>query len=368
MFRASDFEFQARPANLLIGEDMKVQERLGELLLLGFFGQELSSPLADHICELQPAGLIFFRRNIVEPEKLARLTREIQELAIRELGRPLLLAVDQEGGTVARMPPPFAQIPDAAILGRSGCESAGHYSGLTAKEMSLVGLNLNLAPVLDVNHLNSVGVMKHRSFGSDPSLVAECAVAAITATQAESIMATAKHFPGLGRTQKDPHHDLPVISISNDDLHQQDLLPFRAAIKANVACVMTSHTLYPRLDPKNPATFSPVVLRGLLRDQLGYDGVVITDDLEMGAVVERYSSPEGAAIAALKAGADLLLVCNDAEKMRLTAKAVRYGLHSGLLDDQDLAHSLNRVEKLRSTYLSPLNLADAFAVAAHFSV
>jgi beta-N-acetylhexosaminidase len=129
---------------------------------------------------------------------------------------------------------------------------------------------------------------------------------------------------------------------------------------------MTSHTLYPKLDPENPATFSPVILRGLLRDQLGYDGVVITDDLEMGAVLERYS-PEEAAIAALKAGADLLLVCNDMEKMYLTAGAVLEGMNRGLLDLHDLAISLRRVENLRRTYLEPLILADAAAVATHFS-
>ncbi len=346
---------------------MEIKERLGELLLVGFMGQEMNDPLAAHICQLRPAGLIFFSRNIVAPEQLARLTREIQELALEELGRPLLLAVDQEGGTVARMPPPFSQLPDAAILGAKGCESVSHYSGLTAKEMFKVGLNLNLAPVLDVDHLNSAGVMRQRSFGSDPSLVARCGVAAITATQSEKVMATAKHFPGLGRTEKDPHHDLPVIPTTSEELHERDALPFLAAIQAKVACVMTSHTLYPELDSQNPATFSRSILRDLLQHQLGYDGVVITDDLEMGAVVERYS-PEGAAIAALKAGADLLLVCNDMEKMYMTAGAVRDGLHRGLLDPQDLALSLTKIENLRRNYLQPLRLADAAAVATHFSV
>jgi len=346
---------------------MKLQERLGELLLVGFVGQEMNALLAAHICELRPAGLIFFRRNIVEPVQLARLTREIQQLALEELGRPLLLAVDQEGGTVARMPPPFTQLPDAAILGGRGRSSVSHYSGLTAKEMFKVGLNMNLAPVLDVNHLNSASIMKRRSFGSDPSLVAECGAAAVAATQSEKVMATAKHFPGLGRTEKDPHHDLPVISATSEELHHQDVIPFLAAIQAKVACVMTSHTLYLGLDAENPATFSPVILRTMLRDQFGYDGVVITDDLEMGAVVERYS-PEDAAIAALKAGADLLLVCNDVEKMHLTAGAIRDGLHRGLLDLQDLAFSLTRVERLRGDYLQPLRFADTAAVSTHFTV
>ena len=179
-------------------------------------------------------------------------------------------------------------------------------------------------------------------------------------------MATAKHFPGLGRAHNDPHHDLPVVSAEGEELERTDLPPFRAAIQADVACVMTSHTLYPALDPENPGTFSPTILRNLLRAQLGFDGVLITDDLEMGAVVERYSQAD-APIAALQAGADLLLVCNDLEKMHLTAEVVLDGLNRGMLDPQDLALSLTRVAKLRKTYLDPPHLADVATVATHFS-
>ena len=342
---------------------MDLRERVGELLIVGFYGQEMNSDLATHIRSLQPAGLIFFSRNISSPEQLAQLTRDIQTLALRELGRPLFLAVDQEGGSVARMGPPFSQIPAAADLGRGGFELVSHYCGITAREMYLVGLNLNLAPVLDVN----LGeVMQSRCFGHDPTLVSRCGKAAIAAIQAENIMATAKHFPGLGRAQKDPHHDLPVISAGRDELDHHDLPPFKAAIQANVACVMTSHTIYPALDPEYPATFSSAILFDLLRDQLGFHGVVVHDDLEMGAVGERYSQT-AAPIAALEAGADLLLVCNDLSKMSKTAEALNDALERGILDPEDLALSLARVEKLRKTYLEPVNFADAEAVATHFS-
>ncbi|UCG13283.1 MAG: beta-N-acetylhexosaminidase [Deltaproteobacteria bacterium] len=345
---------------------MELQERLGELLVVGFPGQQMDTSLATHIRNLRPAGLILFKRNIVSPEQLARLTLEIQKLSLRELGRPLLLAVDQEGGTVARMPPPFTQFPDAATLGTSGCDSVRSNSGIIAQEMSHVGLNLNLAPVLDVNLQGSTGLMRLRAYGNDPSLVARCGVAAISATQGKKIMATAKHFPGLGRAQEDPHDDLPVVAASKEDFYRNDLLPFRAAIQAEVACVMTSHTLYPDLDPENPGSFSPAILRGLLREHLSYDGVVITDDLEMGAVAERYS-PEDAAIAALKAGADLLLVCNDVEKMYRTGEAIRDGLSRGFLDSSDLVNSLLRLDILRKAYLRHPNLVDPAAVAAYFS-
>jgi beta-N-acetylhexosaminidase len=232
--------------------------------------------------------------------------------------------------------------------------------------MYLVGLNLNLAPVLDVSPIASGGVMAYRSFGHDPSLVSLCGAAAIQATQSENVMATAKHFPGLGRARKDPHYALPVIAVSKDKLENYDLPPFRAAIRANVACVMTCHTLYPALDPERPGTFSPVIIHDLLRDQLGFNGVVITDDLDMGAVGDTYS-PGTAAVAALTAGVDLLLVCNDFENMYETATAVRDGLERGLLEPQSLQLSLRRVENLRKTYLQRVNLADLSAVATYFS-
>ena len=345
---------------------MTLQEQFGALLMVGFAGAEMNADLAAHICNLRPAGLIFFKRNIIAPDQLARLTRNVQTLALREFGRPLLLAVDQEGGTVARMPPPFTQLPDAAILGGSGSESVSRYSKLTAREMLLVGLNMNLAPVLDVHSLASAGVMQQRSFGSDPHLVAQCGVAAITSTQDEQIVATAKHFPGLGRAQEDPHHDLPVISASREDLYHHDLIPFQVAIGAKVACIMTSHTLYPQLDPENPGTFSRTIISGLLRHELGFDGVVITDDLEMGAVARRYSL-ESAAIAALQAGADLLLACNNFDEMHRALKAIEFGVQRGLLDPQSLGHSLARVERLRTSYLQPLRLANSAAVVAHFA-
>jgi beta-N-acetylhexosaminidase len=326
-------------------------------------GQEMNADLAAHILDLQPAGLIFFSRNIRDPKQLAQLSWEIQNLALREIGRPLFLAVDQEGGSVARMGPPFSQIPHASNLGSSGSELVSHYYGLTALEMNLVGLNMNLAPVLDV----STGkVMARRSFGRDPSLVSQCGVAAIGATQSAGIIATAKHFPGLGRARRDPHHDLPVISADKDELYRYDLPPFKAAIQADVACVMTSHTIYPALDAEYPGTFSRTIIRDLLRDELGFGGVVITDDLEMGAVGERYSQ-EAATIATLKAGADLLLVCNDLRKMSQTALALSNALDRGLLDPDDLTLSLARVERLRKSYLEPVHLADTEAAATHFS-
>jgi beta-N-acetylhexosaminidase len=345
---------------------MELEERLGELLMVGFEGREMDEPIAAHIRELRPAGLIFFKRNIVGPKQLAQLTREIQSLAKEELRRPLLLAVDQEGGTVARLPAPFSRIPDALLLGEKGSEAVEFHSALTAREMHLVGLNLNLAPVVDVTSLGSSGPMHRRSFGSEAALVAQCGVAAVNATQREGIMATAKHFPGLGRAQADPHHELPVVAASREELHQRDLLPFRAVIQAGVACVMTSHVLYPSLDPELPGTFSSTILRSLLRDHLGFRGVIITDDLEMGAVTAHHSL-ERAAIAALQAGADLLLVCNDLAKMREAASAVRNGVGRGLLDPEKLASSLARLAVLRETYLEPLILADPLVAAAHFS-
>jgi beta-N-acetylhexosaminidase len=345
---------------------MELQKRVTELMMVGFLGQDLNEELADHISTLEPGGLIFFRRNIASPEQVARLTRDIQRLAMEELGRPLLLAVDQEGGTVARLTPPFSQLPDANLLGAQGTEAVARYARLAAQEMKLVGLNVNLAPVLDVNLLDTAGPMERRSFGRDPALVAECGVAAVEAAQGEGVMATAKHFPGLGRAQEDPHLLLPVVSALAEELRQRDLVPFRAAFKAGVACAMTSHVLYPALDSELPGTLSPAILTGLLRNELGFDGVLLSDDLDMGAVTSRYS-PEWVALTALQAGVDLLLVCNDLEHMRVVAEALREGITLGLLDADRAAASLTRLERLRGAYLDRLELPDPDAVASYFA-
>ena len=344
---------------------MELQERLSELIMVGFFGQELDAALADHICTIKPSGLIFFRRNVASPEQIARLSRDLQRLALDELGRPLLLAVDQEGGTVARLSPPFSQLPDAKVLGAEGPEAVSRCARLSAQEMRLVGLNLNFAPVLDVHLLDGPGLMERRSFGRDPALVAECGVAAVTAIQQEGVMATAKHFPGLGRAEEDPHLNLPVVPATREELLHLDLVPFRAAFKAGVACAMTSHILYPALDPELPGTLSQAILTGLLRNELGFDGVLISDDLDMGAVTSRYP-PEWVALTALQAGVDLLLVCNDQEHMNLVAEALREGISLGLLDADQVARSLGRVEGLRSRYLQNPEFPEPDGVAAYF--
>jgi len=345
---------------------MELQERVTELMMVGFTGQELDEALADHIRTLKPGGLIFFRRNVASPKQVACLTRDIQRLALEALGRPLLLAVDQEGGTVARLTPPFSQLPDASLVGAQGAEAVARSARLIAQEMKLVGLNLNLAPVLDVSLPETAGPMERRSFGRDPALVAECGVAAILATQREGVMATAKHFPGLGRAQEDPHLLLPVVSATAEELRQRDLVPFRAAFQAGIACAMTSHVLYPALDSELPGTLSTVILTGLLRNELRFDGVLVSDDLDMGAVTSRYP-PEWAALTAFQAGVDLLLVCNDLEHMSLVAEALREGITLGLLDADRMAASLTRLERLRSAYLERPELPDPDAVASYFA-
>lgn len=345
---------------------MNLEERLGELLLVGFPGESMNESLAAHIRSLRPAGLIFFRRNIVSPGQLVRLTRDIQNLALDELGRPLLLAADQEGGSVARLPSPFSQFPDPPVLAEIGPQEVKRQAALTAREMLLVGLNLNLAPVVDVNALGADGPMSRRSFGGDPAVVASCGQAVVRATQGEGIIATAKHFPGLGRARRDPHHELPVVDAGREEIRRCDLLPFQAAIRAGVECVMTSHILYANLDPELPGTFSSAILRGLLRKELAFQGLILTDDLEMGAVTLKYSL-EWATVAALRAGADLLLVCSDMDGMHLAAEALRFGLKKGLLEADRLARSLLRLERLRNNYLEPFGLPDIDAVSSYFS-
>ena len=227
----------------------------------------------------------------------------------REAGSPpLLIALDQEGGPVQRLKTPFTLIPAARELGLTATpEEVEDLSRQVARELALVGVNVNLAPVLDVPR-SPACPQWHRAYSPDPEQAARYALAAIRGYLAGGVIPVAKHFPGLGDTVADSHQVLPAAQ-STDPTRETDLLPFRQAAAAGAPMVMTAHLLVPEWDETHPATLSPVALQDWLRRRLGFDGVIITDDLEMGAIAGRLPVDQ-AAREALAAGADLLLICN----------------------------------------------------------
>ncbi|MCX6349502.1 MAG: beta-N-acetylhexosaminidase [Candidatus Aureabacteria bacterium] len=283
----------------------------GELCLFGFEGVGPDAALERRIVRERIGGVILFGRNILGRDQTRELCRGLQAIRRSVSDLPLLIAVDQEGGAVARFREGFTIFPGNLALGAGGGEGTAYRQGrVTGAELRDVGVNLNLAPVLDLRHPDGFPGAGIRSLGSDPGTVAALGMALIRGIQDEGVAATAKHFPGKWRAAVDSHLDLPVIAAPESELRGRDLPPFAAACSAAVAAVMTSHAVYPALDPGGfPGTLSRRLLTDLLRADLGYRGVLITDDLGMGAIRKRMSAGE-AAVGALQAGADLILVCH----------------------------------------------------------
>jgi beta-N-acetylhexosaminidase len=287
---------------------------LGQSLLVGFHGPTVTPDLEALITHGQIGGVILFATNgnIETPGQVAALCNRLQTIA-REAGQPgLLIAVDQEGGRVARLTERagFSEAPSAMAVAASGDPAnARIVAQILARELRAVGVNVNLAPVMDVNNNRANPVIGTRSYGQDPARVAAFGVATVAGLQAERVLAVAKHFPGHGDTDVDSHIALPRVPHGRDRLEAIELPPFRAAIEAGVTGIMSAHVTFPAVDPSGlPATLSAATLNGLLRTQMGFTGLITTDSLEMGALSASLGlSPAEAAEHAYLAGADLLL-------------------------------------------------------------
>lgn len=285
----------------------------GQLLFAGFEGTEVPRELADLLAQGRLGGVILFARNIASPGQVAGLTRALHAAAPAEV--PVLLAIDQEGGRVQRLRAPWTEWPPMRWLGeRDEVSTTAAVAAAIARELADLGVGLDFAPVVDVDTNPANPVIGDRSFAREPARVGRHAAAFVTAMQAAGVAACAKHFPGHGDTASDSHLELPRLEHDLDRLREVELPPFKAAIAAGVASVMTAHVLFPRLDRARPATLAPDVMQ-LLRGELGYDGVVFSDDLEMKAVADHFA-PEPLVRGCLSAGCDAVLVCRQMDLVR----------------------------------------------------
>jgi beta-N-acetylhexosaminidase len=285
----------------------------GQLIIGGFYGTELPPSFAKALARKERGGVILFKRNLAGEDlpQVARLNASVRDACPSDL--PPLIAVDQEGGRVARLPPPVLVIPPMRALARAGrVDLVQRAARALAVQLRALGFTMNFAPVLDVNTCDENPVIGDRSFGSDPRVVMRFGVAYLRGLQDGGILACGKHFPGHGDTSKDSHHDLPVVHHERARLEQVELLPFRAAAGAGIAAFMTAHVVYEALDADVPATMSRAICASLLRAEIGFEGALISDDLEMKAIALRHSI-EDAAVEAVWAGCDALLICSDEE-------------------------------------------------------
>lgn len=316
---------------------------VGERLMVGLPGPVLRDEDVRLFRETRAGGLILYRRNFEDPAQIRTLVAGLESA----VGRRLLVGTDHEGGRVIMLGRGVTIFPDNLAAGMAGEEAFVHRQGLVeARELRRLGVDVNLAPVLDVlteRYSPNIGI---RSYGKDPRLVARYGTARIRGMRAGGLSACAKHFPGKGHSPLDAHLELPTIDSTWEEMRASHLVPFVEAIAAGVECVMTSHPVYPKLDPTGvPATFSRRIVEECLRGELGFGGVIVSDDLEMGAIAETCPIGE-AAVRAARAGHDLLLVCHTEAAQRAAATALGDAYRSGELSTRDLEASAERVRRL----------------------
>ncbi|MBW2605016.1 MAG: glycoside hydrolase family 3 protein [Deltaproteobacteria bacterium] len=324
------------------------EQSAGQRLMAGFDGTGLNAELKFLIKTLKVGGIILFSRNLIDPGQIKNLCFAMQSYA-RSCGQPLLfIAIDQEGGQVARLKEPFTQFPGNPKM--KGPEDAVFFAETTAKELLEVGINMDMAPVLDVAPEGINSVMADRAFGPDPGWVSGQGRVVIEHLQAENIMAVAKHFPGIGRTVLDSHFELPDLDIDVDAMQEFDLFPFKTAISHDVAGIMLSHIRYTGIDPDWPASLSKTIADDLLRKKMGYDGVVMTDDLDMGAIEKHYDL-KTVIQQILTADIDMPLICHAGPNIENAFKEILDLQGKSQTMKAKGVTSLKRIMRLKSRYL-----------------
>ena len=326
-----------------------VESHLGELLIVGLPGTELTSELAADLRRIQPSGVIFFAPNFPDAGTAARFAREVHA-RVGSADHPALVCVDEEGGMVSQISG-FWEVPPSAraVAASGGPPLVKDLAQRTARRLLALGVNLNFAPVLDIHSNSANPVIGIRSFGTTASQVTACGRAAVEGMQAAGIIPVVKHFPGHGDTAVDSHVDLPRVDVPIATLALRELRPFEAAVQAGVPVVMTCHVVVPALDPDpdRPATLSRPIVTGLLREKMGFSGVVVTDALEMAAVTSRGSYGE-VAVQAIEAGCDLLLYSKLTPGPDEALQALQEALRSGRLTRDRIAASIVRIRRLRA--------------------
>ncbi len=327
------------------------------MLLLGWQGPDargVNAQAAALVDELRAGGVIVFTRNAGTQEELRGTLTRLQERAAARGLPPLFIAIDQEGGRVSRLGPPhFPSAPSARSLGETGDpEQARAAARDTAAQLKDVGINWDFAPVLDVNNNPRNPVIGSRSYGDDPQAVAAMGLAAVRGFQDDGgLLACGKHFPGHGDTETDSHLALPRIAHDRQRLEAVELVPFRAAIAGGLAAVMSAHILFPALDAHLPATLSPRILTGLLRREMDFSGLIITDCLEMQGVARGWGPPEAAVLAVL-AGADVLLCSHTWETQRAVRDALLAAVEAGRIPEARLDESLARIAAAKARWVA----------------
>ena len=317
---------------------MTLEEKLGQMMIFGFHGTTTNADIEYMLQNYHTGGIILFDRNMENKAQVEKLTAALQVINPSKV--PLFFAIDEEGGRVARMKENLTPPPSQEEIGNSDDPTLAYrYANSIAQELKAIGINLNFAPVADV------GTKDTRSFSSDSNTVANFVTNAAAGYEDAGIFYCLKHFPGIGLGKVDSHEDISTIDASRETFDNEDLVPFKKIISErnnSKFMVMVSHYKYTAFDAENSATLSPAVITELLRNELGFKGVVITDDLNMGAV-SKYHDEKSIAVAAVKAGVDVLLSCHEYEKQKATYEAILSAVKSGEISEERINDSVRRI-------------------------
>lgn len=328
---------------------MTLEQKIGQMVMVGFQTPHLTEQTATLIEKYHVGGIIYFRRNVENPRQVAELSLSLQEIAAKQGEPPLFICIDQEGGMVARIDwDSVTLIPGNMALGATRDSKLAYEAArICGEELLKMGINMNFAPSVDVNNNAKNPVIGVRSYGESPQLVAELGAAQIRGLQDANVSATAKHFPGHGDTAVDSHHGLAAVPHNEERLMNVELVPFKRAIDQGVDCIMTAHVMFPAFESDEvPATLSRHVLTDLLRSRMGYNGVIVTDCLEMHAISKVYGIPQGA-VMAVAAGADLVLISHTHSEQVAAIEALVEAVRSGQIDEAQIDASVDRLLALK---------------------
>ncbi|MBM7609569.1 beta-N-acetylhexosaminidase [Lysinibacillus composti] len=329
--------------------EMTLDEKIGQMIFAGISGTVVDQQTENLILHDKIGGIIFFNRNLNSPSQILKLLNNLKKVNSNN-NFPLFFGIDEEGGQISRLQSAFTPLPSNQVVGQVNNVSFAYELGtILGKELSTFGFNLDFAPVLDVNSNPNNPVIGNRSYGNNKDLVAKLGVETMKGIQSKNVISVIKHFPGHGDTSVDSHYELPLVNKSKEELQQLELIPFKKAIAEGADVIMIAHILLPKIDPSSPASMSKTIIDGLLRDELSFDGVVITDDLTMEAITDNYSISR-ASVESIKAGSDIILIAHNYENITSSVQAIKNAINNGELSEQRINDSVRRILLLKEKY------------------
>ena len=328
---------------------MTLEEKIGQLVFVGIDDTVISEKSKELINKYKVGGIILFKRNIVNSEQTIKLINSLKSENFKN-PVPLFLGIDQEGGRVSRISEEFIVTPTGKEIGSTNDKDfAFRIGGILGKQVSYLGLNLDFAPVLDIYSNAKNTVIGDRAFGKDENVVSNISTEVIKGINSQNIIPVVKHFPGHGDTVIDSHVGLPKVEHDYERLNNFELVPFKRAIENNIDMLMVGHILLTKIDSENPATMSKTIISDILREDLRFKGVVITDDMVMGAIIDNYSI-EDASIKSIQAGSDIVLIGHGYETVVKVVDNLRKAVHEGNISEERVNESVYRILKVKDKY------------------